>query len=91
VSVKKILDDIENCFTDYDGAIQQAYTQLKNEFEIRLDETIRVLEQQLGAKVKYYVERQSQFRKKWRKVRAELNAHYERTLECYKERLQSEI
>ena len=91
VSVKKVLDDIENLFTDYEEAIQRDYVQLKSEFEIRLDETRQLLEQQLGAKVKYYVERQSQFRRRWRTVRAEINTHYERTLEGYKQHLQSEI
>jgi len=91
VSVKKVLDDIENLFTDYEESIQQAYMQIKNEFETRLDEKRKSLEQQLGAKVKYYVERQSQFRNNWRKVRTELNAHYERTLEDYKQLLLDEV
>ncbi|MFC1923965.1 hypothetical protein ACFLXA_01160 [Chloroflexota bacterium] len=91
VSVKKVLDDIEDFFADYEEAIQQAYTQLKNEFEIRLDETRKLLKQQLGAEVKFYVERQSEFRRSWRKVRTKLNTHYERTLESYKQHLLNSV
>lgn len=91
VSVKKVLDEIEDLFADYERAMQQAYTQLKPKFQIKLDETRKALEQQLGAKVKLDVERQSQFRKKWRNVSNELNTYYEQILENYKHQLMSEI
>lgn len=91
VSVMEILDDIEALFLDYEAALQQAYAQFKKEFEIKLDETKKVLEQQLSAKVKFDVERQSQFRIKWRKMRAELNVYYEKLLENYRQCLLSEV
>jgi hypothetical protein len=91
VSAEEILDEIENLFADYETALEQTYAQFKKEFEIKLDETRKVLEQQLDAKVKFDVDRQSQFRKKWRKMRAELNACYEKLLENYKQSLLSEV
>ena len=88
---KQIIDKIEGLFVDYETAIQGAYTQLKNDFAIKLEESRKILEQQLGARVKFDIERQSQFRNKWRAMRAELNKHYEQILENYKKSLLMEI
>lgn len=91
VSVKKVLSEIEELFIDHEEALHQAYTQLKREFEIKLDETRKILEQQLGAKAKFDVERQSKFREQWRKLRAELNAYYEKILTSYKQNLLNKL
>ena len=91
ISVKKVLDEIDDLFADYEAALQQAYDQLKNEFGIKLDESRKVLEQQIGARVEFYIERQSQFRGKWRKMRAELNTYYGKMMDNYKQRLLSEV
>ena len=90
-SVKKVLGEINALFANYEAAMQQDYDQLKNEFEIKLDESRKVLELQLGARVEFYADRQSQFRTEWRKMRNELNICYGKILDNYKQNLLIEI
>ena len=90
-SVKKVLGEINALFADYETAMQQNYTQLKIEFAIKLDESSKVLEQQLGARVEFNADRQSQFREEWRKISSELNAIYGKMLDSYKQNLLIEL
>ena len=88
-SVKDVFDHIEHLFTYYEASQQQVFVRLKQEFEVRLGETRRTLEQQLGTKVKIDVERHPQFQQEWRKVEVELDAQYEKVLQEHKQRLLS--
>jgi len=86
-SVRDVFDHIEHLFSYYEASLEQAFTRLRQEFEARLGETKKVLEQQLGAKVKIDVERQPQFQQEWRKAQVELDAQYEKVLQEHKQRL----
>lgn len=82
-----IVEQIEHLFTYYEGALQQAFARLKEEFEAKLGETRKAMEHQLGARVRIDVERQPQFQEEWRKARVGLDAQYEKVLEEHKQRL----
>ena len=83
--VKDGFDQIERVFTSYEAAVQQTYGQLKQEFEAKLAQAKKSLEQQYGAPVKIDVEAYPQFQDEWRQVRASLDVKYEQVLAEHKQ------
>ncbi len=75
---------IDNLFRYYEQARQQAYMQLRQNFEAKLQEATRAAQQQLGAKVTVQPELQPQFQEEWRKINAQLDTQYEKVLEEHK-------
>lgn len=85
--LKAVFDLINNLFSYYEQARQQSYTQLKQNFEAKLQEVTKAVQQQLGAKVTVQPELQPQFQEEWRKISAQLDAQYEKVLDEHKEQI----
>ena len=64
----------------------QAYEQLKTEFEAKLQQAVQ---QQLGSLVgiKIDVEKQLQFQEEWHKLKTQLDSQYLKLLDEYKQEL----
>lgn len=85
--LEAIFDLINNLLSYYEQARQQTYMQLRQNFETRLQEVTRAVQQQLGAKVTIQPELQPQFQEEWRKISAQLDAQYEKVLDEHKEQI----
>ena len=86
-AVKEINDQIQHLFTYYEGALQQAFTRLKEELQAKLGDTKKSMEMRLGTGVELKVEQLPQFQEEWRKVLAGLDMQYEKVLEEHKQSL----
>ena len=87
--VKEVVDQIQHLLTYYEGALQQAYFNFKQQFETRLPaESQRSLEMQLGPQWKAQIERLPQFQDEWRRARMGLDNQYEHALQEQKQALQ---
>jgi len=85
--LEAVFDLINNLFNYYEQARQQTYIQLRQNFEAKLQEVTRAVQQQLGAKVTVQPELQPQFQEEWRKISAQLDAQYEKVLDEHKEQI----
>ncbi len=85
--LQSVFDLIENLFHYYEQARRQAYWQLRQNFEDKLQEVTKAIQQQLGAKVTIQPELQPQFQEEWRKLSAQLDAQYEKVLDQHKEQI----
>ncbi len=87
--VKEVVDQVQHLLTYYEGALQQAYFNFKQQFETRLPaEAQRSLEMQLGPQWRAQLERLPQFQDEWRRARTGLDNQYEQTLQEQKQALQ---
>jgi hypothetical protein len=82
-----ILDRITNLLNYYGQARQQTYLQFKKDFEAKLQETNKALQQQMGAKVRIEPEQHPQFLEEWRRISSQLDAQYEKVLEEHKQQI----
>lgn len=82
--VDTIFGLINNLFSYYEQARQQTYMQLRQNFEAKLQEATRAVQQQLGNRVTIQPELQPQFQEEWRKASIQLDAQYEKVLEEHK-------
>ncbi|MBM3143067.1 MAG: hypothetical protein FJ005_08550 [Chloroflexi bacterium] len=85
--VDTILDRITNLLNYYGQARQQTYLQFKKDFEAKLQETNKALQQQMGVKVRIESERHPQFLEEWRRINSQLDAQYEKVLEEHKQQI----
>lgn len=85
--VDTIFGLINNLFSYYEQARQQTYMQLRQNFEAKLQEATRAVQQQLGNRVTIQPELQPQFQEEWRKANIQLDAQYEKVLEEHKEQI----
>lgn len=85
--LEAVFDLINNLFNYYEQARQQTYMQLRQNFEDKLQEVTKAVQQQLGAKVTIQPELQPQFQEEWRKISAQLDAQYEKVLDEHKEQI----
>lgn len=90
VGVENVFSQIRQLFSHYleqgDQQKQQAYQQLKTDFEAKVQQA---LAQQLGTTmgVKIDVERQPQFQEEWRKLQSQFESQYLKLLEEYRREL----
>ena len=82
-----IFEQIGTLFKYYEQARQQAFTQLKSNFEAQLQQTAAALEQKLGQKVSINLEQQPQFQEAWLRASGQLDAQYEKVLREQKEQI----
>jgi hypothetical protein len=82
-----IFEKMEHLFNYYEQTSQQAYEQLRGNFEMQMREAKRQLEQQTGRKVEIRPEQQPQFQEEWRRTLAAINAQYEKVLEEQKQEI----
>lgn len=85
--VDVIADRINNLFSYYEQARQQAFTQFKKNFEAKLQEMSKTLKQKPGAAANLEAQIQQQFQDEWRRASNELDAQYERALEEHRQQL----
>lgn len=85
--LEAIFDRIENLITYYEQARQQSLTQFKQDFEAKLQQAARSLQQQAGAAGSIQAELQAQFQDEWRRISSELDAQYEKALEEHRQQI----
>ena len=82
-----VFEKIEHLFNYYQQARQQAYQQLRSDFEMQVQRAKPALEQQMNKGVDIGAELQLQFQSEWRKALAELDSQYEEALEEHKQEI----
>ena len=85
--VDVILERINNLLSYYEQARQQAFTQFKKNFETKLQEMSKTLQQKPGAAANLEVQIQQQFQDEWRRASSELDAQYEKALEEHRQQI----
>jgi hypothetical protein len=85
--VDVILERITTVLSYYEQARQQAFTQFKKNFETKLQEMSKTLQQKPGAAANLEVQIQQQFQDEWRRASSELDAQYERALEEHRQQI----
>jgi hypothetical protein len=85
--LESIFEKIEHLFNYYQQARQQAYQQLRSNFEMQVQRAKPALEQQMNKGVDIGAELQLQFQTEWRKALAELDSQYEKALEEHKQEI----
>ncbi len=83
-----IYDRINNLLNYYEQARQQTFSQFKKNFESKLQELSKTLQQRPGAGATIEAEIQQQFQEEWRRIGNELDAQYEKALEEHKQQIQ---
>jgi len=86
--LNQLLDRITSLISYYEQARQQAFTQFKQNFEAKLPEITRAMQQQPqknGIPIETQI--QLQFQEQWRRASAELDAQYEKVLEEHKQQI----
>lgn len=88
--VENVYSKIRRLFTHYseqgEQQKRQAYATLRAEFEAKLEQAVK---KQLGtsAGIKIDVEKQPQFLEEWYRLRAQLDAQYQKVLDEYKQEM----
>ena len=90
-TTRQVCDQLKHLFTYYEGATQQEYLRLKQEFAALLSDPSNALAMQLGAGAKVDVERLPQFQEQWLRLRSQLDVQYERALQEHKQQLLSQV
>ncbi len=85
--LKSIFEKMEHLFNYYEQARQQAYEQLRNNFEMQVQQARAALEQQMNKGADIGAELQAQFQNEWRRTLAELDSQYEKVLEEHKQEI----
>ncbi|HBC95147.1 MAG TPA: hypothetical protein DCZ10_20205 [Pelotomaculum sp.] len=88
-AVKEVLDQLKNLFQYYEQALNQTYSQFKQQFAEKLSPSIRAIENRTGQKFKIDPEKQPGFRDEWNKVVSRLSLQYEQVLDEQKEKLRN--
>jgi len=86
--VAKIFNRLEEQFSYYKDEREMNYRVLKERFRIRLEESKKVIEEQLGLKVELEIDSQPEFQNEWKEVIGRLDAEYDEILEGYRKELE---
>ncbi len=91
VAVENVFSKMRNILDHYvgEGAKQkeQAYQQLKTEFESQIQQAIKQQTGTSSARINIDVEKQPQFLEQWQRVQAQMEAQYLTLLDEYKQEL----
>jgi hypothetical protein len=82
-----IYDLVNNLLSYYDQARQQTFTTFKKNFEEKIQETAKILQQRQGGAANLEVQIQQQFQDEWRRASNELDAQYTKALEEHKQKI----
>ena len=85
--INTILDRITNLLNYYGQARQQTYLQFKKDFEAKLQEANKAMQQQRGTETHIEPEQHPQFVEEWRRINRELDDQYEKALEEHKQQI----
>ncbi|KUK81760.1 MAG: Serine protease inhibitor [Pelotomaculum thermopropionicum] len=86
-AINDLYIQIEHLFQYYTQTLAQTYRQFKDSFAAKINETVKMMEQRTGTKVKVNPEKQPGFREEWMKYLGRLNNQYEVALAEHKEKL----
>ena len=84
---ESILSQIDNLLNYYEQARQQTFTQLKGNFESKLQGMAKALEQQSGINVSINSELQPQFQEAWLKTSSQMDAQYDKILQEHEQQI----
>jgi hypothetical protein len=82
-----IYELVNNLLSYYDQARQQTFATFKKNFEEKIQETAKTLQQRQGGTANLEVQIQQQFQDEWRRASNELDAQYTKALEEHKEKI----
>ncbi len=82
-----IFELINNLLSYYDQARQQTFATFKKNFEEKIQETAKALQQRPGGAANLEVQIQQQFQDEWRRASNELDAQYTKALEEHKQQI----
>jgi hypothetical protein len=85
--VDTIFDHIKNLMSYYEQARQHSFGQFKKDFEARIREAGKMLQNMPANSGNLEAQIQQQFQDEWRRASMELDAHYEKALEEQKQQL----
>ncbi len=86
-----ILSAVRELLESYRVDREENYRKLKKSFQMRMENTKRAVEDQLGLKVKIEARNHPEFIKEWRMLLTQLDGEYSRILEEYKEKLRRSL
>jgi len=86
-SINTILDRITNLLNYYGQARQQTFLQFKKDFEAKLQEANKAMQQQIGNGARIETEQHPQFMEEWRRISNQLDAQYEKALDEHKQQI----
>ena len=86
-SINTILDRITNLLNYYGQARQQTFLQFKKDFEAKLQEVNKAMQQQIGNGARIETEQHPQFMEEWLRISSQLDAQYEKALEEQKQQI----
>lgn len=82
-----IYDRINNLLSYYDQARVQAFNQFKSNFEAKIQDISKTLQQRAGTTANLEAQIQLQFQEEWRRASSELDRQYEKTLQEHKQEI----
>jgi len=82
-----IYERINSLLSYYDQARQQTFATFKKNFEEKIQETAKNIQQRQGGIGNLEIQIQQQFQEEWRRTSAELDAQYNKALEEHKQQL----
>jgi len=88
-AINDIYSQIDHLFQYYTQTLAQTYRQFKDSFAAKINETVKLVEQRTGTKVKVDPEKQPGFREEWMKYLGRLNNEYEEVLAEHKKKLRN--
>ncbi len=86
-AINAVYSQMEHLFQYYTQTLAQTYRQFKESFTAKINDTVKMMEQRTGTKVKADPEKQPGFREEWMKHLGRLNNQYETALAEHKEKL----
>ena len=82
-----LIEQIKHLMNYYEQARQQTFTQFKSNFESKLKESGKMIQQMTNSGVDLEVQIQQQFQDEWRRASHELDIQYEKALEEQKQQI----
>jgi len=82
-----IYERINNLLSYYEQARVQAFNQFKSNFEAKIQDLSKALQQRSGTATNLEAQIQLQFQEEWRRASSELDRQYEQTLEEHKQQI----
>jgi hypothetical protein len=82
-----LYDRINNLLSYYEQARVQAFNQFKSNFEAKIQDISKTLQQRTGTTANLEAQIQLQFQEEWRRASSELDRQYEKTLEEHKQEI----
>ena len=86
-ALKEISGQLEHLFNYYEKTIEQAFSQFKENFSVKMAASMKSIEKKAGGKIKIDPEKMPGFREEWMRALSSLNDQYNSLLAEQKEKL----